>query len=102
MVTLSTDDPLQFHLSKEPLLEEFSVATQIYKLTATDMCELARNSVLQSGWEMELKRHWLGQKFYVPGPRGNTMDKTNVPSIRVQYRYDTLQQELAFVSQQDI
>ncbi len=52
--------PLQFHLSKEPLLEEYSVATQIYKLTPADMCELARNSVLQSGWEMEIKRHWLG------------------------------------------
>jgi AMP deaminase len=32
-VSISTDDPLQFHLSKEPLLEEYSVATQIYKLT---------------------------------------------------------------------
>lgn len=31
-VSISTDDPLQFHLSKEPLLEEYSVATQIYKL----------------------------------------------------------------------
>ena len=26
-VTLSTDDPLQIHLTKEPLVEEFSVAT---------------------------------------------------------------------------
>lgn len=34
-VSISTDDPLQFHLSKEPLLEEYSVATQIYKLTPT-------------------------------------------------------------------
>ena len=100
LVTLSTDDPLQFHLSKEPLLEEYSVATQIYKLTATDMCELARNSVLQSGWEMELKRHWLGPKFYMPGPEGNALDRTNLPNIRVQYRHDTLQQELAFVAQQ--
>ncbi|PKI84066.1 Amd1p [Malassezia vespertilionis] len=37
VVTLSTDDPLQFHLSKEPLLEEYSIATQIYKLTSTDI-----------------------------------------------------------------
>lgn len=99
VVTLSTDDPLQFHLSKEPLLEEYSVATQIYKLTSTDMCELARNSVLQSGWEMEIKRHWLGREFAKPGPAGNVISKTNVPNFRMQYRYETLQEELAFVWQ---
>jgi len=49
-VSLSTDDPLQFHFTKEPLLEEYSVAAQIYKFSPADMCELARNSVLQSGF----------------------------------------------------
>jgi AMP deaminase len=28
-VSLSTDDPLQFHFTKEPLLEEYSVATHV-------------------------------------------------------------------------
>lgn len=101
VVTLSTDDPLQFHLSKEPLLEEYSIATQIYKLTSTDMCELARNSVLQSGWEMEIKRHWLGTHFFRPGPEGNDVSKTNVPNIRLQYRNETLKQELAFIWQNE-
>jgi AMP deaminase len=55
-VSLSTDDPLQFSFTKEPLLEEYSVAAQIYKLSPADMCELARNSVLQSGWELEIKK----------------------------------------------
>ena len=32
-VSLSTDDPLQFHFTKEPLLEEYSVAAQIYKVS---------------------------------------------------------------------
>jgi hypothetical protein len=44
-------------LEQEPLLEEYSVAAQIYKLSPADMCELARNSVLQSGWELEIKRY---------------------------------------------
>ncbi|CCV00218.1 unnamed protein product [Malassezia sympodialis ATCC 42132] len=99
IVTLSTDDPLQFHLSKEPLLEEYSVATQIYKLSSADMCELARNSVWQSGWENEIKRHWLGRHYFVPGAAGNDISKTNVPDVRLQYRHETLQQELAFVWQ---
>jgi AMP deaminase len=70
-VSLSTDDPLQFHFTKEPLIEEFSVAAQIWKFSAVDMCELARNSVLQSGWELPIKRHWLGNQCYLPGPAGN-------------------------------
>lgn len=28
-VTLSTDDPLQFHYTREPLIEEYSVAAQV-------------------------------------------------------------------------
>ncbi|EPQ28490.1 uncharacterized protein PFL1_03793 [Pseudozyma flocculosa PF-1] len=99
-VSISTDDPLQFHLSKEPLLEEYSVATQIYKLTPADMCELARHSVLQSGWEMEIKRHWLGPNFQEAGPRGNVVAKSNVPDIRLRFREETLREELELIWQQ--
>ena len=57
-VSLSTDDPLQFHFIKiiiyylafiniflvqEPLMEECSIAAQVWKLSTCDMCELARN-----------------------------------------------------------
>ena len=89
-VSLSTDDPLQFHFTKEPLMEEYSIATQVrqshfgarpmnslgvqlrldlginnikscfpfqvWKLSSCDMCELARNSVLTSGFSHEVKR----------------------------------------------
>lgn len=70
-VSLSTDDPLQFHFTKEPLIEEYSVAAQIWKLSGTDMCEIARHSVLQSGWESQIKKHWLGDNYQLPGPAGN-------------------------------
>ncbi|KAI9139134.1 hypothetical protein BKA69DRAFT_1110009 [Paraphysoderma sedebokerense] len=93
-VSLSTDDPLQFHFTKEPLIEEYSVAAQIYKLSNVDMCELAKNSVVQSGWETQIKKHWLGNKYYIPGPEGNDIHKTNIPNIRVTYRYLTLVEEL--------
>lgn len=80
-VSLSTDDPLQIHLTKEPLVEEYSVAAkvclflppfyirrnicvlsnlsfffasvllnQVWKLSSCDLCEIARNSVYQSGF----------------------------------------------------
>jgi AMP deaminase len=54
-VCLSTDDPLQIHLTKEPLVEEYSIAAQVWKLSACDLCEIARNSVHQSGFFHQLK-----------------------------------------------
>ncbi len=92
-VCLSTDDPLQFSYTREPLIEEYSVAAQIWKLSNVDMCELAKNSVLMSGFERQLKRHWLGANFDVPGVEGNNVEKTNVPNIREIYRADTLNSE---------
>lgn len=32
-------------------MEEYSIAAQVYKLNPTDMSELARNSVVMSGFE---------------------------------------------------
>ncbi|BEJ16660.1 hypothetical protein CspHIS471_0600610 [Cutaneotrichosporon sp. HIS471] len=96
-VSLSTDDPLQFHFTAQHLLEEYSCAAQIYKLTPADMCELARNSVVQSGWEMQVKKHWIGHKWYLPGAAGNDIHKTNVPNIRLAYRHATLVEELNLI-----
>ncbi|KAF8158002.1 hypothetical protein B0H34DRAFT_657112 [Crassisporium funariophilum] len=96
-VSLSTDDPLQFHFTKEPLLEEYSVAAHIYKLPQSSLAELARNSVKQSGFEMEVKRHWLGSEWYLPGAAGNDINKTNVPDIRLAYRHHTLVGELDMI-----
>ncbi|KAF9361450.1 AMP deaminase [Mortierella sp. AD094] len=93
-VSLSTDDPLQFHFTREPLMEEYSVAAQIWKLSAADMCEVSRNSVQHSGFENKVKKHWLGSNWHLPGVAGNDMAKTNIPNIRVAFRHETLQEEL--------
>jgi AMP deaminase len=94
-VSLSTDDPLQFAFTKEPLIEEYAVAAQIYKLSAVDMCELAKHSVVQSGFEHSLKQHWLGPHYQLPGVSGNDVSKCNVPNVREAFRHETLVQELA-------
>ena len=93
-VSLSTDDPLQIAFTKEPLIEEYSVAAQIYKLSAVDMCELAKNSVLQSGFEHAIKQRWLGSDYHLSGAEGNNVEKSNVPSIRAAFRHEALSQEL--------
>ncbi|EAW13567.1 AMP deaminase [Aspergillus clavatus NRRL 1] len=94
-VSLSTDDPLQFAFTKEPLIEEYSVAAQIYKFNAVDMCELAKHSVEQSGFELSLKKRWLGANCCLPGVAGNNVAKSNVPDIREKYRHETWLEERA-------
>ncbi|KAI1857050.1 hypothetical protein JX265_009277 [Neoarthrinium moseri] len=97
-VSLSTDDPLQFAFTKEPLMEEYAVAAQIYKLSPVDMCELAKNSVKQSGYEFSVKQQWLGDNFHIPGREGNSMVKTNVPDRREEFRYHTWVEEHQMIS----
>lgn len=122
VVTLSTDDPLQFHFTREPLMEEYSVAAQIWKLSSCDMCEIARNSVIASGWEGELKEKWVGGRAkLVTNSDGssvalsdknsnaassssarslafdNDIAKTNVPDVRVLYRQQRHCYEMAVV-----
>ncbi|XP_008287637.1 AMP deaminase 2 isoform X2 [Stegastes partitus] len=97
MVSLSTDDPLQFHFTKEPLMEEYSIAAQVWKLSSCDMCELARNSVLMSGFSHKAKSYWLGPSYSREGPESNDIRRTNVPDIRVAYRSETLTEELHLI-----
>ncbi|KDO32510.1 AMP deaminase [Saprolegnia parasitica CBS 223.65] len=92
-VSLSTDDPLMLHYTKDPLLEEYSVAAQVWKFSGTDICEIARNSVLQSGFEHPFKQHFLGKNYFQPGSDGNDIRMTNVPDMRLDFRHETLQNE---------
>lgn len=96
-ISLSTDDPLQIHLTKEPLVEEYSIAAQVWKLSSCDLCEIARNSVYQSGFSHQVKSHWLGNNYYKRGPDGNDVHKSNVPHMRVEYRQEVWQEELQYV-----
>ncbi|KAL6657256.1 hypothetical protein ACP70R_005036 [Stipagrostis hirtigluma subsp. patula] len=93
-VSLSTDDPLQIHLTKEPLVEEYSIAASLWKLSSCDLCEIARNSVYQSGFSHRLKSHWIGRNYYRRGPEGNDIHQTNVPHIRVEFRHTIWKEEM--------
>ncbi|XP_005059467.1 PREDICTED: AMP deaminase 1 isoform X3 [Ficedula albicollis] len=99
MVSLSTDDPMQFHYTKEPLMEEYAIAAQVFKLSTCDMCEIARNSILQCGMSHEEKVKFLGENYLEDGPDGNDIRKTNVAQIRVAYRYETWCYELNLIAE---
>ncbi|KAF1390590.1 hypothetical protein PFLUV_G00059610 [Perca fluviatilis] len=63
------------------------------------MCELARNSVLMSGFSDRVKCSWLGPKHIKEGQESNDIRRTNVPDIRVAYRYETMCEELNLITQ---
>ena len=88
-MTLSTDDPLLFHMSDDALLEEYSVARATFDLSMTDLMEIARNSVLQSGFEDDFKEQWLG-KYYKKGLTFCDENITHVPLIRAKFRAEHL------------
>ncbi|SOV81238.1 AMP deaminase, putative [Plasmodium sp. gorilla clade G3] len=92
-VTLSTDDPLMFHFTDEPLLEEYSICAHTWKLSTVDLCEIARASVIQSGYEPAFKKHWLGDEDGIFNFQ-NDPNKTNLSNTRMVYRRNTLQEEI--------
>lgn len=59
--------------------------------------------VLTGSWLLhpiaQVKSYWLGPHYPKEGPEGNDIRRTNVPDIRVAYRYETLCQELALITQ---
>lgn len=122
-------------------MEEYSIAAQVWKLSSCDMCELARNSVVMSGFSHkvltifnitshtiqtyclqlyhslfslffsrqfnfppipplhQVKSSWLGPNYIKEGQEGNDIRRTNVPDIRVAFRYETMCEELNLITQ---
>ena len=91
-VSLSTDDPLLFHLSDDALLEEYSIARAIWHMSITDLCEVAYNSVRQSGFDRAFKERWIGKTPF-------SGRETNIPRARAHFRTETLKEERAFVGE---
>ena len=64
-------------------MEEYSIAAQVWKLSPCDMCELAKNSVLMSGFE-----------DCVSGPHkmyeGVLLHSTVFPTIYNNYTYPSI------------
>lgn len=48
-----------------------------------------------SGFPHKMKQYWLGPNYTKEGVAGNDITRTNVPDIRVAFRYETLLDELA-------
>ena len=60
---------------------------QVFKMSSADLCEIARNGVLHSGFPHACKKHWVAEQYWRPGPEGNDIHKTNVPNLRLRFRW---------------
>ncbi|KAJ0538333.1 putative AMP deaminase [Helianthus annuus] len=75
-VSLSTDDPLQIYLTKEPLVEEYGVAA---KFTSLDSHTQQRHIGLE------------------PSTTSDDIQKSNVPKLRIAFRHQTWTEEIHYV-----
>nr|CCM18329.1 AMP deaminase, putative [Leishmania guyanensis] len=99
-VSLATNQPLYFHFTREPLVEEYSIAAKLWKFELNDMSEIARNSVLQSGFSAAWKQNALGPRYQLRSTLGNDVRRSRVSDIRVAYRYEVYHTELNFLDEQ--
>lgn len=82
-VCLTTDDPMMFHVTHAPLLEEYVTARNAFELDEVDLSEVARNSCL-AAFSVE-ERSVLHDS---DNPR-----RTNIPPRRLSFRAQALDAE---------
>lgn len=84
---------------RDPLLEEYAIASQIFKLSSCDLSEVCCNSVLASSFPDPIKADAAGDQFRV-GTRDPA--RCSVPLERSAFRRAALEHEVAqLVQQQD-
>lgn len=101
---------LRQFFSEAPLCQYIFVPTSIHthtkdlllsslQFTGTDKSEIARNSVLTSGFEHHWKKKWLGENYTLKNQvDANIQDRTNVSDIRTSFRHSNLMRELHYVA----
>lgn len=46
----------------------------------------------------QVKMHWVHENYWQPGPAGNDIQKTNVPNLRMRFRYDNHSEEVSLMA----
>ena len=42
-------------------------------------------------------QHWVSGEYWKPGPDGNDIHKTNVPNLRLRFRYESYVAEISLI-----
>lgn len=62
-------------------MEEYAIAAQLWKLSTCDVCELARNSVQQSGLSHQVQWPFHSSFFYCHWPNLHSMESTSILTV---------------------
>jgi AMP deaminase len=89
-ISVSTDDGLIFHKSRNALNDEISKVSLMYRFSSIDISELFRNSVLMSTYSTAQKKDMLSEDFADP-------TLTNLPPSRINFRERIFQRTLAAI-----
>ena len=81
----------------EPLVEEYSVAAQVWKNERDGSMRDCAQLDHPLGFPHQLKMHWVPTEYWKDGPEGNNIQKTNVPSLRMIFRKDCLYEERGLI-----
>lgn len=88
---------MQFHMTNQPLIEEYSTARQVWDLEMYDLTEIARNSIFISFGD-EAASELYGALADKIGADDHA-HTANVSSARLAYRHITLETELRELEQ---
>jgi len=83
-----------FHFTREPLKEDFSIATKLWPLGKCECLEIMRNSILSSGLSHTEKSTLLGKNYYLSSSNANDFSKTGLPNTRFLFRSESVQQQI--------
>lgn len=61
------------------------------------MCEIARSSVLLSGFSPSFKQERLGKMYFLSSSASNDSSRTHLSDVRVAYRFETYHSEIGFL-----
>ena len=83
---------IQIKIDKNtPIYQLMNVFKFLCTIILFFQCEIARMSVLQSGWARKYKLHFLGKDYC-------DIRETNVANIRLMYRKETLDTEIEILN----
>merc|ERR1711964_438187 len=86
-----------FHSSAQPLTEEYTTIKNQWPLSDTDIAEVARNSVLQSGFTDDKKKELISEYYKWGGVAGNDPLKTDIPARRAAFRHEVRLEEYYWI-----
>jgi AMP deaminase len=77
-------------------VEEYLTSKKIFGFSNVDLSEIAKNSVLISNFDHDVKADWLGPQYWQPF--SNDSNKSNIPNIRDDFRRASLAREFDYLT----